>query len=423
MNPVIKRMLFVLGIAAALGLLFNPFLTSVMGAGIVTLNVTAPYGGGTRPYQDGIMIAGRARSGTYAGYEVQIVLSNTGNESLRNLLILADGVASETSLPGYNIDPINSSNPVAVNATGTRVEGIWDGDKARFEIDGVAPGENWTLSYMVNVPSSVPSDVKLVMKVSIEQPKGSGDWKTWEKSIKIVPSPIFREWFAVGLSAAALGSLIVLGKKGFFRFYLNVDLVSMAVLAAAQTVWVQIIGRQFVFPVLNRVPMTYNFAVGDFPYILLLITAALLVRKPGAVSLTLFVYNIVSEIGWYGLNPLWWPYPFMQGIPADLYMLFRGRGVFTEKFTFFKLRATPEEMEAHRGFRFAPYIDGAVIGFLRGFFMQLTLYVIFYPNLFHLQYDWNYALWWMTIPWAIGNAIEGALSVTIAQKIETAIKY
>jgi len=420
MNPVIKRMLFVLGFAAALSLFFNQLLTSVMGAGVVTLNITAPYGGGTRPYQDGVMIAGRAQTGTYAGYTVQIVLSNTGNESLRNLLVLADGVASETSIPGYNIMPLEGKDPVAVKPDGTQVMGSWVEDKAVFEIDEVAPGKNWTLSYMVNVPQSVPSEVKLVMKIKVEH---LGVSTTWPKEVKIVPSPIIREWFAVGLSAAALGSLIVLGKKGFFRFYLNVDLVSMAVLAAAQTVWVQIIGRQFIFPVVDRVPMAYNFAVADFPYILLLITAALLVRKPGAVSLTLFVYNIVSEIGWYGLNPLWWPYPFMQGIAADLYLLFRGRGVFTDKFTFFKLRATPEELEAHRGFRFAPYIDGAVIGFLRGFFMQLSLYTIFYPNLFHLQYDWNYALWWMTIPWAIGNAIEGALSVTIAQKIETAIKY
>ena len=422
MNSTIKKMLFVLGIAAALGLLSNQLLTSVMGAGIVTLEVTAPYGGGIRPYQDGVMIAGREQTGTYAGYTVRIILSNTGNDSLPPLVVLADGKASKTSLPGYNISPRNDSDPVAVKPDGTQVKGFWDGDKARFEIDEpILPGQNWTLSYYVNVPRSVPETVEVEMEVRVEL--ATGAHTTHTKTVKIVPSPMVREWFAVGLSAGALGSLIVLGKKGFFRFYKNVDLVSMAVIAAAMTVWVQIIGRQFVFPVLNRIPMTYNFAIGDFPYILLMITAALLVRKPGAVSLTLFVYNIVSEIGWYGLNPLWWPYPFMQGIVPDLYMLFRGRGVFTDKFAFFKFRATPEELETHRGFRFMPFIDGAVIGFLRGFFMQLTLYMIFYPNLFHLQYDWNYALWWMTIPWAIGNAIEGALSVTIAQKIETAIKY
>ena len=247
--------------------------------------------------------------------------------------------------------------------------------------------------------------------------------QVYEKVIKIVNRPILRLAIIWVLAIGVFAGLLILGHIGFFRIYSTMDLVSMSIVGATMVVWVQIIGRQLVFPVVDRIPFAFNFAVADFPYILLLVTAIALVRKPGAASLTLFVYNIVSEIGWYGLNFLWWAYPFAQGLPVDLYLLIRGKGALTDKFTFFKLKITEEELESARSIPGLKYLDGLIIGFLRGFFMQSSLYLVFYPNLFRVEYFWEYVFWWHVIPWSIGNAISAAISIPIVERIEEALTY
>ena len=390
------------------------------------ISITAPVGGGLRPYQDGIMIAGRERR---YGYTIQILFTNTGNTTIEDVEIIGDAVGTvEVGPEGYTLIPKTENKPSIVAPDGTRdPEGTvaqWitqDNVSAPyFKINKVKPGETWKCTYSVDVPESVPQDVglRLTIRVSI----GEVEY-TLDKKVRIVPPPVQRLWIVIGLAAAAFLGLIVLGRFGFFKLYSNIDLVTMALIGAAQVVWVQILGRQLVFPVLNRVPLTYNFAVGDFPYIFLLITAAMLVRKPGTVSLTLFVYDLVSEIGWYGLNPLWWAYPFAEGLPADFYMLLRGRAIFTNKLSFLKLKIPAAKLEAMKSLPGLKFFDGFMIGFLRGFFMQYSLYTVFFPNLFRIYYDWGYVFWWMTIPWAIGNAIEGAISVPLAEKIEEAVRY
>ena len=416
---VIKPLAFVLLLAILLGSA-NVLLNSAMAqGGVLTIDVIAPIGGGIRPYEDGVMIAGRTQ-----GYNVLIQITNVGNESLKDVEIYGDAYGDVVEGPEVHLSPRLTSTPNIVTPNESRINGAWleQENMAYFKIDEIKPGETWKCYYSVNVPQSVPEEAKIKLTIKIVF---DGNEQIQYKYVKIVPPPMWRQWLVIGLTAVTFGSLIFIGKRGWFKFYTNVDLVTISMLAAAQVVWVQIIGRQLVFPALNRIPLTYNFAVGDFPYILLLITAVMLVRKPGTVSLTLFVYNIVSEIGWYGLNPLWWAYPFAEGLPADLYLLIRGRATFTEKLSFFKVRAEQVDIEKLEvpTISFLPLIDGAMIGFLRGFFMQLSLYLVFYPNLFHIYYAWGYAFWWMTIPWSIGNAIEGAISVPIAKKIEEAVQY
>ncbi|MGQ4894640.1 MAG: hypothetical protein ACP6IQ_08465, partial [Candidatus Njordarchaeia archaeon] len=235
--------------------------------------------------------------------------------------------------------------------------------------------------------------------------------------------PVLRLWIVIGLTLVLLVALMGLGAMGFFRLYSSVDLVSISMIAAAMVVWVQILGRQLIFPLTNRIPFTYNFAVADIPYVLLLVTSISIVRKPGAASLTLFIYNIVSEIGWYGINPLWWAYPFAQGLPVDFYIMIRGKGILTDKIIFFKYRMTEEEWDKAPELKGLALFDGLMIGLLRGFFMQMSLYTVFYPNLFRLQYNWGYVFWWNIIPWSIGNAVGGCISVPIAERIREAAQY
>ncbi|GEM_PF-6577131 len=234
-----------------------------------------------------------------------------------------------------------------------------------------------------------------------------------KKVVTVSKPPMLRFILAASIAIVSMGIVYALSVLGFFESFTTVDLVTIAVLAAFQAVRVQIIGRQLVFPLLDRVPGAYNFAVADFPFIMLLIIAAYIVKKPGSVTLTLFLYNIISEIGRYGINPLRRAYPFAQGVVPDLYLLLRYKLTSVELFA---------DKPLIKGITVG-HVDGFFVGFFRGLFMQLSLYLVFYPVLFRLQYDLGYVLIRITIPRAIGNGIEGAISVPIAKKVEEAIQY
>ena len=384
--------------------------------------ITAPVGNPIRPQRDGVVIVGRSQ----VPVRISIILSETATKNWTNIEVLADGVGS--SEEGIVFEPVTSRRPTGqLIGPGGKVlitiNGEWTGTEAYFKLPYLAPGQRWDLYYYIAPPDSIPKEpiyVTFIIKVKFGEEYG---WQEIPKTIKLIRPPILRLYIVIALATAVFVGLVVLGRIGFFEMYSTLDLVSMAMIGAAMVVWVQIIGRQFVFPITDRIPFAYNFAVADVPYVLLLITSIALVRKPGAASLTLFVYNIVSEIGWYGINPLWWAYPFAQGLPVDLYIFIRGRAIFTNKAILFKRTISEEEFEAAWEIPGLRFIDGFIVGFLRGFFMQVSLYTVFFPNLFRLEYLWEYIFWWIVIPWSIGNAIGGAISVPIAERIREAAQY
>ena len=313
-----------------------------------------------------------------------------------------------------------------------------------FDTTGLVVSSAQTVEFRYLVTGNKPGYTELETLVDIAHP------------IEILPPPTDRIIAIFLITVTIFAALMYLSWSGAFNFYSTEDLIMIAIIGAIQTVYVQIIGRQFVFPVVDRVPGGYFFAIGDLPYIFLLVAAVAITRKPGTVSLTLFVYNITSEIGWYGLNPLWWMYPFAQGLAADIYVLLRGKGIFTSKMTWFnwstpkgeiseeKLPEMSKETElgedffldddveivelktkdtlARANIGIPGILDGAAIGFLRGFFMQLSLYLIFYPNLFHVYYNELYFSA-IVFTWAIGNAIAGAISVPVARIVEEALSF
>ncbi len=386
------------------------------------ISITAPIGNPIRPQRDGVVIAGRES----ITVRISIKVSEASTKNWTQIEVLADGKGE--SPDNITFTPITSSKPVIeiTDLAGNvinRTNGKWVGDNAYFYVDVLKPGEIGNLYYTIAPPQSIPKEpIYISLKIKIKLGP-SYDWQEIVKTIKVINPPITRLYIVVGLTLGVFAALIFLSKIGFFEMYSTLDLVSMAMIGATMVVWVQILGRQFVFPITDRIPFAYNFAVADIPYVLLLITAIALVKKPGTASLTLFVYNIVSEIGWYGINPLWWAYPFAQGLPVDFYLLLRGKAVLTDKAIFFKRTISEEEFESARTIPGLSYFDGFIMGLLRGFFMQVSLYLVFYPNLFRLEYLWEYVFWWVVIPWTIGNAIGGAISVPIAERIREAAQY
>lgn len=392
---------------------------------LTEVKILAPYGQSNwGPFKDGVLIVGSRDFSVL----ITIYYSKTATETLRNITVWADTIG----VPEKGNVTFSSSNQVSTatrfDSSGREIESLDGtplGTYVYFKLNEMKPGDRWEIRYWVSPPSeqeipSLPYTITLQIKIQFGEEYAP---VIYPKPIKIIDRPLWRLVIIWILALGTFAGILALGYVGFFRYYSTLDIVSIALIGAIMVVWVQILGRQLIFPAVDRIPMSHNFAVADFPYILLLVTSIALVRKPGAASLTLFIYNIVSEIGWYGLNVLWWAYPFAQGIPVDIYLFLRGKGVLTNKNTFFRFRLSEEELEEVGEIPGLSYIDGFLIGFLRGFFMQVSLYLVFYPNLFRIEFFWGYVFWWHVIPWTIGNAVSGAISVPIVERIEEAITY
>ena len=401
-----------------------------------------------RSYQANVSYTGST------GLQAKFVINNEGTSRYIDVVF----IITAPSLVTLD-DAVTFSDPELKDTQVTFTERSL-GDTLEFEIPELNASSSLEITFYFDttgITISSPQEVEFQYFVSGKL-EGYGDPITLvdeSHQIDLLPPPTDRIIGIFIITAAIFFALIYLSWSGAFSFFSTEDLIMIAVIGAIQTVYVQIIGRQFVFPVVDRVPGGFFFAIGDLPYIFLLVSAVAITRKPGTVSLTLFVYNITSEIGWYGLNPLWWMYPFAQGLAADIYVLVRGRGIFTSEMSWFdwstakrevpkeaavaaKERTITEDIFLEDDFEITELeakdtlarkrtgipglLDGAAIGFLRGFFMQLSLYIIFYPNLFHVYYDVGYFSI-IVFTWAIGNAVAGAISVPVARVVDEALSF
>ncbi|MFQ6088670.1 MAG: hypothetical protein ACE5K0_07200, partial [Candidatus Methanofastidiosia archaeon] len=85
--------------------------------------------------------------------------------------------------------------------------------------------------------------------------------------------------------------------------------------------------------------------------------------------------------------------------PVDLYLFLRGKNAFLGRMKF---------------------LDGFMVGGIRGLAMQGVLFFVFRPALQHEFIAIEAALF-MTLTWAFGNAVAGAIGVPIAEKIREAV--
>ncbi len=431
-----NRSTIILLLIFALAIMYTLYNTCVRGADQeipVEYRITAPYNPPPRPHKDGEVIVGRE----YFTARLYIVFDT----DISGLEVFLD-VTGECKYPsGYNatFEPRLSENKPRASVykvhTGGESEEVNISDSLSLlteenrkyiyiSLPEVSEGEAYDILWQLVPPQEMPSNIDkyviaLKIKLVLHFPNGDSEPVDLpQKIINIVHPPVMNYIIITALVAAGFGLLLLSGYVGFFRMFSTTDLVVIAIISAMQAIWVHVIGRMLVFPLLNRVPLTYNFAVGDFPYILLLILAVMLVKKPGTVSLTLFVYNLSSQImGFYSFNPAWWSYPIAEGIVPDLWILVRREAILTDRVIFFKRSISVEELETAPKWRPIKYIDGFIIGFTRGFTMQYTLFVVFLPYFYRISYSFGYVFWWMVIPWAIGNGIEGIISIPIAEDI------
>jgi len=108
------------------------------------------------------------------------------------------------------------------------------------------------------------------------------------------------------------------------------DILVVAILGVLLEVYDNLIGDQFITPLVQGVPLAHAFAVNDVPYMFLLMTGVAIIRKPGAATAMVFLNFLLMQLLYGGSesSPLFWPYGLLQGVFIDLYLLSRRGRVF-----------------------------------------------------------------------------------------------
>src|SRR3984885_2707832 len=150
----------------------------------------------------------------------------------------------------------------------------------------------------------------------------------------------------IGLAIVAWAAL----KSPKWARWTTQDILIVAALGVLLEVYDNIIGDQFIGPLIAPIPGADFTQVQDLPYMFLLMVGVALVRKPGCVTAMVFVNFLLAQLLFgSGHGALDWTDGLTQGIFCDLYIVARRGGVF-------KSGASVMSM----------VVDGFAIGVLRG---------------------------------------------------------
>jgi len=182
------------------------------------------------------------------------------------------------------------------------------------------------------------------------------------------------------------------------------DILIVASLGVILEVYDNIIGDQFLKPIIDVIPGANLLQVHDLPYMFLLMVGVALVRKPGCVTAMVFVNYLLAQLLFgSGHGALDWTDGLTQGIFCDLYIVARRGKVYAPGATVW-----------------AMVVDGFVIGALGGGPNAFLGDWPFDPYLNSTYYTW-YAMWTDTWSNAIGNAVEAAISAVLALRVARAV--
>jgi hypothetical protein len=220
-------------------------------------------------------------------------------------------------------------------------------------------------------------------------------------------------YIAITLICLAILAAVIRGGQGLSRStgerWTTQDLLVVAILGVMLEVYDNLIGDQFITPLVQGIPFAHAFAVNDLPYMFLLMVGVAVIRKPGAATALVFLNFLLMQI-LYGSgesSPLWWPYGLLQGIFVDLYLLLRRGRVFSS-------------MGA------GAMVDGFVMGALRAVPAGLVVWAILWPLLGGQTRTGHYILLYGLFN-LIGNGVEAAISaplaIRVARTVNPAVGY
>lgn len=189
---------------------------------------------------------------------------------------------------------------------------------------------------------------------------------------------------------------------GFSRWTTQ-DILVLAIMGVLLEVYDNLIGDQFITPIINLIPFGHALALNDLPYMFLLMTGIAVIRKPGAATAMVFLNYILMQLLYSGsgINVLLWPYGIFQGLFVDLYFVLRGGRVFADGYgpavidglVMGALRAVPAV--TMQSAILGPYIEGET---------RTLAYILLY-SLFNL----------------IGNGVEAGITAPLAIRIARSV--
>jgi hypothetical protein len=182
------------------------------------------------------------------------------------------------------------------------------------------------------------------------------------------------------------------------------DILIVAALGVVLEVYDNIIGDQFIKPIIDVIPGTDLLQVHDLPYMFLLMVGVALVRKPGCVTAMVFINFLLAQLLFgSGHGALDWTDGLTQAIFCDLYIVARRGKVYAPGASIMSM-----------------VIDGLVIGALRGGPNAFLTDWTFDPYLNSTYYTW-YQMWVDTWSNAVGNGVEAAISAVLALRVAKAV--
>ena len=202
------------------------------------------------------------------------------------------------------------------------------------------------------------------------------------------------------LALAGLYFIWVRGKAaGFIMRWSTQDILVLAILGVLLEVYDNLIGDQFITPVLKLLPypdIIHDFAINDLPYMFLLMVGIALIRKPYVATAMVFLNFLLMQLLFPGdkSSPLWWPYGIYQGLLVDLYFVLRGPRIFEK---------------ANR----QAFIDGLVMGAVRAVPAVTISAAIMGPLLTGNTTTFGDLFLNGTLNW-IGNGLEAACTAGLA---------
>jgi len=182
------------------------------------------------------------------------------------------------------------------------------------------------------------------------------------------------------------------------------DILIVAALGVLLEVYDNIIGDQFIKPIVDVIPGADLLQFHDLPYMFLLMVGVALVRKPGCVTAMVFINYLLAQLLFgSGHGALDWTDGLTQGIFCDLYIVARRGKVYGQG-------ASMTSM----------IVDGLMIGILRGGPNAFLGDWTFDPYLNSIYYT-LYQMWTDTWSNAIGNGVEAAISAPLALRVARSV--
>lgn len=181
------------------------------------------------------------------------------------------------------------------------------------------------------------------------------------------------------------------------------DILVVAIMGVLLEVYDNLIGDQFITPIIQGIPFAHVFALNDLPYMFLLMVGVAMIRKPGAATAMVFLNFLLMQLLYGGSESgiLWWAYGVTQGIFVDLYMVLRGGRVFSKG-----------------GSR--AFWDGLAMGALRAVPAAFIQQIFLGPFLSGWTVTAGFVVWYALFN-MIGNGLEAGITAPLAIRVARSV--